>query len=233
MRSNKRGNIDYSHSDKSLKIVVPVRSKKIDMTAPHTLVACHDCDLVQRKRPLRFGERAFCLRCGASLYAKKRDSFEHTIILAVTSLILFTLANVFPFMTFELHGRVQESLLFTGVKEFFDRGMWTLGLLVFCASILFPALKILGMLYVLVPLEFNRRPWKAALVFRMVEHCQTWAMMDVYLLGVIVAVVKLADLAILVPGVAIYSFVALIIALAAADSALDPHEVWERMEKIQ
>jgi paraquat-inducible protein A len=202
------------------------------MTAPHTLIACHDCDLLQLKRSLRFGERAFCLRCGASLYAKKRDSFEHTIILAVTSLILFTMANAFPFMTFELHGRVQESLLSTGVGEFFERGMWELGLLVLAASIVFPFLKILGMLYVLVPLACNRRLWKAALVFRMVEHCKTWAMMDVYLLGVIVAVVKLADLAILVPGVAIYSFVGLIIALAAADSALDAHAVWEKMEKF-
>lgn len=202
------------------------------MTASHTLVACHDCDLLHRKRPLQFGERALCLRCGAVLYAKKRDSFEHTITFTLTSLILFILANVFPFMTFELHGRVQESLLSTGVMEFFERDMWTLGLLVFSASILFPALKIFGLLYVLVPLEFNRRPWNAALVFRMVEHFQTWAMMDVYLLGVIVAVIKLADLAVLVPGVAIYSFVALIINLAAADSALDPHAVWEKMEEI-
>jgi paraquat-inducible protein A len=202
------------------------------MTAPHILIACHECDLLHRIHSLRYGERATCSRCGAALYAKKRDSFEQTITLAVTSLILFTVANAFPFMTFELNGRVQESLLSTGVKEFFERGMWTLGVLVFCASILFPALKILGMLYVLVPLECNRRPWHAVLVFRMVEQCQTWAMMDVYLLGVIVAVVKLSDLAVLVPGVAIYSFVALIIALAAADSALDPHAVWEKMENI-
>ncbi|HBP87285.1 MAG TPA: paraquat-inducible protein A [Nitrospirales bacterium] len=198
----------------------------------HNLIACHECDLLYRVHPLRYGERANCSRCGAALYAKKRDSFEHTIILALTSLMLFTLANVFPFMTFELHGRVQESLLSTGVKEFFERDMWTLGVLVLCASILFPALKILGLLYVLVPLEFNRRPWKAALAFRLVQHFQTWAMMDVYLLGVIVAVVKLADMAILVPGVAIYSFVALIIALAAADSALDQHAVWEKMEEF-
>jgi len=202
------------------------------MSASHTLIACHECDLLHRIHSLAFGERAKCSRCGASLYAKKRDSFEHAITLTVTSLILFTVANVFPFMTFELHGRVQESLLSTGVQEFFNRGMWTLGLLVLCASILFPALKILGMLYVLVPLEFNRRLWNAALVFRMVEHCKTWAMMDVYLLGVIVAVVKLADLAILVPGVAIYSFVGLIVALAAADSALDTHAVWEKMENL-
>ncbi len=202
------------------------------MTATHILIACHECDLLHRVHPLRYGERAKCSRCGAALYAKKRDSFEHTITLALTSLIFFTVANAFPFMTFELHGRVQESLLSTGVWEFFERGMWELGLLVLAASILFPCLKILGMLYVLVPLELNRRLGKAALVFRMVEHFKTWAMMDVYLLGVIVAVVKLADLAVLVPGVAIYSFVGLIIALAAADSALDPHAVWEKMEKI-
>jgi len=202
------------------------------MSVPHTLIACHECDLLHRVHPLRYGERAKCSRCGAALYAKKRDSFEHTITLALTSLIFFTLANVFPFMTFERNGRVQDSLLSPGVKEVFEREMSTLGVLVFCASILFPALKILGLLYVLVPLEFNRRPWNAALVFRMVEHFKTWAMMDVYLLGVIVAVVKLADLAVLVPGVAIYSFVALILTLAAADSALDPHAVWEKMEKI-
>jgi len=204
----------------------------VRIAAEHLVIACHECDLLHRIYPLRYGERAKCSRCGAGLWAKKRDGFEHTIILTVTSLILFILANVFPFMTFELHGRVQTSHLSTGVVEFFERGMWELGLLVLAASILFPALKILGMLYVLVPLEMNRRPWKAALVFRVVAQFQTWAMMDVYLLGVIVAVIKLADLATLVPGVAIYSFAALILTLAAADSALDPHAVWEKMENL-
>jgi len=204
----------------------------VRIAAEHLIIACHECDLLHRIHPLRYGERAKCSRCGAGLWAKKRDGFEHTIILTVTSLILFILANVFPFMTFELHGRVQTSHLSTGVVEFFERGMWELGLLVLAASILFPALKILGMLYVLVPLEMNRRPWKAAPVFRVVAQFQTWAMMDVYLLGVIVAVIKLADLATLVPGVAIYSFAALILTLAAADSALDPHAVWEKMENL-
>ena len=205
----------------------------METASKHHLMACHECDLLHRLHPLNYGERAKCSRCGALLYAKKRDSFEHTIIFTVTSLLLFILANVFPFMTFELQGRVQTSYLSTGVGEFFDRGMWELGLLVLAASILFPALKILGMLYVLVPLEMNRRPWKAAPVFRIVAQCQTWAMMDVYLLGVIVAVIKLADLATLVPGVAIYAFGALILTLAAADSALDPHAVWEKMEDLR
>jgi len=199
----------------------------------HHLMACHECDLLHHIHPLRYGERAKCFRCGAALWAKKRDSFEHTIVFALTSLMLFILSNVFPFMTFELHGRVQTSHLSTGVLEFFERGMWELGLLVLAASILFPFLKIIGMLYVLVLLEMNRRPWKAPQVFRVVAQFQTWAMMDVYLLGVIVAVIKLADLATLVPGVAIYSFGALILTLAAADSALDPHAVWEKMDDLR
>ncbi|MDH3771539.1 MAG: paraquat-inducible protein A, partial [Nitrospirota bacterium] len=124
----------------------------MESTESHILMACHECDLLHRQRPLRYGERAKCSRCGALLYAKKRDSFEHTIIFTVTSLLLFILANVFPFMTFELHGRVQTSHLSTGVLEFFERGMWELGLLVLAASIAFPALKIWSMLYVLVPL---------------------------------------------------------------------------------
>ena len=205
----------------------------IESTTSHHLMACHECDLLHRLLPLNDGERAKCSRCGALMYAKKPASFERSIIFSVTSLLLFILANAFPFMTFELHGRVQTSHLSTGVWEFFERGMWELGLLVLLASILFPGLKILGMLYVLVPLERNRRPWKAAPVFRMVGQCQTWAMMDVYLLGVIVAVIKLADLATLVPGVAIYSFGTLILTLAAADSALDSHAVWEKMEHLR
>ena len=144
--------------------------KEMETASRHHLIACHECDLLHRIHPLRNGERAKCSRCGAGLWSKKRDSFEHTIILTVTSLILFVLANVFPFMTFELHGRVQTSHLSTGVVEFFERGMWELGLLVLAASILFPALKILGLLYVLGPLEMNRRPWKAAPVFRMVAQ---------------------------------------------------------------
>jgi paraquat-inducible protein A len=210
-----------------------IAHRELETASRHHLIACHECDLLHRLHPLAYGERAKCSRCGALLYEKKRDSFEATIVLALTSLMLFILANVFPFMTFELHGRVQTSHLSTGVMEFFERGMWELGLLVLAASILFPAFKILGMLYVLVPLEMNRRPWKAPQVFRVVAQCQTWAMMDVYLLGVIVAVIKLADLATLVPGVAIYAFGALILTLAAADSALDPHAVWEKMEDLR
>ncbi len=151
-------------------------------------------------------------------------------MLALTALILFILANVYPFMTFKLQGRVQESYLITGVEELYVQGFLELSVLVLLTSILLPLVKILGTLYILLPLKLNRRPWKAPQIFRFIEALGPWVMMEVYLLGVIVAYVKLVDMATIVLGIALYSFAALIVLVAAAGMTLDPDEVWERLE---
>ncbi len=196
----------------------------------HSLIACHDCDFLYRKHPLRYGERATCSRCGAFLYQKKRDSLDRTLTLSLTALILFVLANVYPFMTFKIGGRVQVSHLITGVEELYEQGFMELAVVVLLASILLPLIKILGTLYILLPLKLNRRSWKAPQIFRFIEALGPWAMMEVYLLGVIVAYVKLIDMATIVLGIALYSFMALILLVAAAGATLDSEEVWERLE---
>jgi paraquat-inducible protein A len=203
------------------------------MVSTHSLIACHDCDLLYRKHSLREGERATCSRCGAVLYQKKPDSLERTLILALTSLILFVLANVFPFMSFHLQGREQVTLLISGGIELFNQGFWQLAYLVIAVGVFFPLLKILGTLYVLIPLKFNRKIWRAQEVFRLVGALTSWCMMEVFMLGMIVAYVKLIDLATIVLGISLFSFAALIVIVAMADSTLDAEEVWERMESAQ
>ena len=167
-------------------------------------IACHDCDLLQRKIPIEIGAVARCTRCGAELYRQKRDSLEHTLMFTLAGLIFFILANVYPFMTFELEGREQQNTLATGVKELYENGMLGLSILVFLTSIAFPLLKLSGMAWLLLPLRQGRRPWKLAPVFRMVQTLHPWSMMEVYMLGVLVAYVKLSDLATIVPGIALY-----------------------------
>jgi paraquat-inducible protein A len=193
------------------------------------IIACQECGLIQRMRALPEGATARCSRCGAPLYRERRDSIDHVLTLTVAALILFVLAHSFPFMTFKLEGREQVSTLLTGVIQLYQDGMWPLAILVLCAASLVPLLKLLGNLYVLLPLRLGRRPWGAAWVFRSTEVLHHWAMMEVYLLGVIVAYVKLTDLARLELGVAVYSFVALILVMVAAEAALDPRKVWERL----
>lgn len=196
----------------------------------YRIIACQDCDLLHRQRLLHDGERATCSRCGAVLYRKKRNSLEYTLICSITGIILFFMANVFPFMTFQYEGRMQQSVLLSGVKQLLVQDMWMVAILVLMVSMIIPLLKIVGTLYVLLPLRANCRSWHAASVFRLVETLHPWAMVDVYMLGVIVAIVKLNDFATIVPGAALYSFAALLISMAAASATMDPHDVWERLE---
>ncbi len=193
------------------------------------IFACHECGLIHRMRALPDGASARCPRCGATLYRERRDSLNRVLMLTVAALILFVLAHSFPFMIFKLEGREQVSTLVTGDIQLWRDGMWPLALLVFATASLAPLLKLLGNLYVLLPLRFGWHGPGLARVFRYTEIVHRWAMMEVYVLGVIVAYVKLTDFAHLELGIAVYSFAALILTMVAAESALDPRQVWERL----
>jgi paraquat-inducible protein A len=193
------------------------------------IMACHDCGLLHHLPPLGRRGASRCTRCGASLWRYKPDSIDRALMLTLAALILFVVANTFPFLTFSLEGRATTSTLITGVIKLYEDGMWALAALVFGATILVPLAKLLATTYVLLPLRLNRRMPGLAAVFRAIEIMQPWAMMEVFLLGVIVAYVKLSDLAKLELGTALIAFIALILTMVAAEAALDPREVWARL----
>ena len=197
-----------------------------------SFIACHECDLIHRVDAVPEGSAARCSRCGALLFQHKPNSVERTLALTVAGLILFVVANSFPFLGFKLQTRVHETLLITGVQELYHQGMWILAIVVLLTTIVMPAAQMLGLLYVLVPLRLNRTPWKLKEVFRFIQSIQPWAMMEVFMLGILVSIVKLAKMATIVPGIAVFAFMALIFVLAATLAVLDPHAVWERI-KIQ
>ncbi|MBW2246964.1 MAG: paraquat-inducible protein A [Deltaproteobacteria bacterium] len=177
------------------------------------LIVCHECDLIHRVDAVPEGSAARCSRCGGLLYQHKRDSLERTLALTVTGLILFVVANAFPFLGFKLQTQVHETILITGVQELYHQGMWILATVVLLTTIVMPAAQI-------------------KTVFRLIQHLQPWAMMEVFMLGILVSIVKLGKMATIVPGIAAFAFMALILILAASMAVLDPHAVWERI-KIQ
>jgi paraquat-inducible protein A len=193
------------------------------------IMACHDCGLIHHLRALPERGAASCTRCGAVLYRHKTNSIDRALMLTLAALILFVVANSFPFLTFALEGRATTSTLISGVIKLYEDGMWALAALVLGATILVPLANLVATLYVLLPLRLNRRIWGLARVFRAVEIMQPWAMMEVFLLGVIVAYVKLSDLAHLELGTALYAFIALILTMIAAEVVLEPREVWDRL----
>jgi paraquat-inducible protein A len=101
---------------------------------------------------------------------------------------------------------------------------------VLLTTIVVPFLQLTGLLYVLLPIKFHRKPRMLVPVFRIIQKLQPWSMMEVFMLGILVSIVKLAGMASVIPGISLYAFLALIFVLAASASSLDPHIVWERVE---
>ncbi len=193
------------------------------------MIACHQCDLLHRVRPLKHGGVAQCMRCGAVLYRRKKDSLNRTLSLAIAGIILFVVANTYPFLAIKSEGLMQETTLLAGVKELYVQNMWELAALVLITTFLTPFIQLSGMIYVLLPLKFNRLPWRLPFIFRFLQNIQPWGMMEVFMLGILVAIVKLAKMANIIPGIALYSFAALILVLAGAMASLDPDIVWDRL----
>jgi paraquat-inducible protein A len=196
-----------------------------------SLIACHECDLLYKRQSLPPGGTARCVRCGAKLYSRKRNSLDRVLALTLTGLILFIVANVYPFLTFRLEAQIQETNLITGIIELYNQGMWIVAGVVLLTSILMPLLELTGMLYVLLPLQFNRQPWKLPIFFRLIRSFKPWGMMEVFMVGILVAFVKLSKMATIIPGIALFAFMTLIFVLAASAATLDPHLVWNRIEK--
>lgn len=193
-------------------------------------IACHDCDLIQRRVALPRGASAACARCGAVLYKRKTNSLDRTLALSVAGVILFVVANAFPFLAFELKGQITQTTLSTGVRELYDADMTGLAFLVFLTTILAPMLELAGMLFILGPLRLGwRRPYMRPL-FRLTRQLQPWSMMEVFMLGILVSIVKLGAMAEIVPGVALWAFALMILVVAAAAATLDAEDIWQRID---
>jgi paraquat-inducible protein A len=164
------------------------------------------------------------------LARRKRDSLDRTLALALAGLVLFIVANAFPFLSFRMQGQVTETTLMTGIRDLWGQGMMELSLLVLLTTVLAPLFQLSTLLYLLAPLKLGSRPPALALVFRFLRRIQVWSMMEVFMLGILVAVVKLAGMAEIVPGIALWSFSLLIVVVAGTVASFDPDVVWELAE---
>ena len=196
-----------------------------------SFIACHDCDLIHRINPLPAKGTANCIRCGAVLYKHKPDSLDRTLAFAIAGLILFILANSFPFLGLRIGAQIRETTLITGIYELYAQGMQVVAILVLVTTVLVPFTQMMCLFYILLPLKFGRLPKRLPRVFRFLQSIQPWGMMEVFMVGILVSVVKLAKMAKIIPGISLYSFLALIFVLTAMTVSLDAHLIWQKWDE--
>ena len=194
------------------------------------LIACHECDLLQRETILPPGGKACCRRCGAVLYRNKPDSLDRTLAFTLGAAVLFVLANVNPVVGLEASGNRSSTTLFGTVRVLHEGDMTSVALLVFATTILMPALEIGAMLYMLLPLRLGRVPNGLPAMFRLVYTVRPWGMVEVFMLGTLVSLAKLSHIAAVIPGVGLWSFGALMFVLAASAASFEPRDFWAQVD---
>ena len=196
------------------------------------LIACPECDLLQSEITLSPGGAAQCRRCGALLYRNIRHSLDRTIAFLLAAAILYVVANVFPIVGLEAQGVLNTTTLFGAVRALLSQNSTIVALMVFVTAILAPAVEVTVMLYLLLPLRFGRVPVGFAIMFRIVQGVKQWNMVEVFILGVLVSLVKLSTFASVVPDIALWSFGGLTLLMTAAAASFDPHGIWDRAHKV-
>lgn len=204
------------------------------MPVPHTtLIACHECDLLLREIPLPQGKTACCSCCGATLYRNLPDSVNRSLALTVAAAILYLIANSFPILGINLQGNGNAVTLLQAVHDLWKQDMPLVSSLTFVTAIFVPALELCLMLYLLLPLYRGYLLPGTSQVMRLLQTIKPWGMVEVFMLGILVSLVKLVQDFKIIPGVALWSFGGLTLLLAALASSFNPRDVWSHLDLKQ
>jgi len=178
------------------------------MAANHSVLTCHHCGLHHRRTPVQKHHVAVCQRCDSVLETYSGLSAGGWCAIALTALITFIMANTYPVGTLLLQGSGQSSTFLGTVVVAWNAGFpWVAGLTAMTGFIL-PALHLTLLLWVLLPLSFGRVAPAFESAVGLIDKLTPWSMVPVFLLGALVAIVKLVDLATLKIGIGLYATVA-------------------------
>ncbi|MFI3123166.1 MAG: paraquat-inducible protein A [Methylococcales bacterium] len=195
-------------------------------------LACPECDLLVRCGSAVVGEKEHCPRCHYLLHRPRAQSVVRTFALSLTGFCLLLPANLLPIVGIKILGSSHDGTLLSGVVTLFNEGMWGVAILVLLSSILFPMLSILLSLLISGHLYFNRPNRYLSEWLRTLQHIDEWAMLEVYLLGIIVACVKLASMAELKFGLGLTAFVLLLLVTVTLASNFDSTLFWQQIERL-
>ena len=211
-----------------------VRNRRLALDARllSEATACPDCDLLQRLPELPPGARARCLRCGCVLAKQTRTPADLPLALTVAAIICFIVANTLPLMDLSVVGRTASTTIAQGAYQMWLQGEEITGVLVAFCAVIAPGGYLLFMLTLLLAARRSPAPAWIGEMLRWVGHFQVWSMLEVMLLGILVALIKIAELATVDAGIAMYAVGALVLLFPAIQVNFNPRQIWERVEWV-
>ncbi len=195
----------------------------------HLLIACPGCDLLMPKVAARVGDSITCCRCGTEVDRRKKNPVDRTAALCLTGLLLFVPAMTLPIMTFRTMGMSRSGNIMESTVSYYHQGYFLVALTVLLSAVLFPFLKLSSGLAVALLIKLKRIPPQGPRLFRFFLFLEDWAMLEVYLLGIMVTVIKMYHTTDISYDLGFYCFIALVLVMMAGTAVLDKNLFWARM----
>jgi len=193
-------------------------------------IACPECDLLQRLPEVPPGSKARCPRCGWTVAARTIDPLDRPLALTITALIMLIVANTAPLMGLSAVGRSASTTIVGGAYDMWMQGQRLTAVIVAFCAVIAPAGYLLFMTTVLFAARRPPAPQWVGEMLRWADSMRPWSMNEVMLLGILVALIKIAELATVDPGVGMYAVGALVLLFPGIMATFDPSEVWTRVQ---
>ena len=191
-------------------------------------VACATCGLVQRVNEPPAGFAAECARCGGVILERRVAGPEVTAALTLAALILYIPANAFPILRMSFYGAYSENTVWDGVVALARQDQWLVAVIVFLASIVVPLVKLAVLFFLVASARAHSTRWQRlrASLYRFIDVVGPWAMLDVFLLAILVALVKMGEVATVLPGPGLLAFAGVVVLTIIASASFDPRLIW-------
>jgi len=197
------------------------------------LISCHSCHLLCRGVRPPEDIFAICPRCGARLHPRKPNSIARTWALVIAAFVFYLPANVLPITRVISLGKVQSDTIMSGVIYFVKSGSWPIALVIFIASIFVPLIKLFLLIFLLISVQIKSkwRPKDRTRLYRITEAVGRWSMVDIYVVTILVALVKLGSLATIEAGPGAIFFAGVVVITMFAAMSFDPRLIWDKQEQ--
>ena len=191
------------------------------------LVACQTCGLVQEVDHIPKDSLIKCARCHFQIFHRRVNSRARTLAFSLGALILYFPSNYYPIISADYQGQHVQTTILQGIRSLFERQQYFIGSLMFCTSILTPVLKILGLIFISLTLDWaywkRTRTW----IFKIIRIIDPWNMLEVFLLAICVSMVELGEVATVHPGRGVFSFAACVVLTLLATLSFDSRLLWD------
>ncbi len=194
-------------------------------------ILCPECDLLLEQASVREGEKLLCPRCGAVLDAPKKHSVEKVLALTSTGILLYAPAIFLPLLTFDAAGLESTGSIADSFMALMDTHFYFTGIMVFLTTIFIPLVKLMMLFAVAAVIQTGRSTRKTAVMFRYYQHMDEWGMLEVYMIGILVTIIKMLHIAHVQYDVGFYCFIGLLAATLGSAAVLDKSQFWKLIDR--